>query len=118
MKEANVYERVCIQSVHWFGACQSSEALNISLWMLEAGILLVPKLTSKGTKAPHSFTFHADCNSTIQNMAMRSKVMRVKRGRRKTYFWTLAGLNWGKVGAMKGDCIGDPSPQIVEVEWM
>lgn len=69
------------------------------------GIILVPRLTSKGTKAPHAFTFHADCNSSMQNMAMRSKVMRVKSGRRKTYFWILAGLNWGSVGAIEGDVL-------------
>ena len=78
----------------------------------------MPKLTSKGTNAPHAFTFHADCNSIIQNMAMRSKVMRVKSGRRKTYFWILAGLNWGSVGAMNENYIGDLSTQFMEEEWM
>ena len=50
------------------------------LWLHD---VLVPRLTSAGTSAPHCATFHALCSSNAQNIIIKSNMTRVKNGNRK-----------------------------------
>lgn len=60
--------------------------------ILRQGYILLPKPISSGAKAPHCTTLHTVCNSRSQKTIIASTTSRVKRGKRRRYDRTLAGL--------------------------
>ena len=89
VEEAEVYERVRVQSVHCEEAhsSQHSTSSRISASHLPSESIvryaLDPNPTCAGTSAAHAMTFHAVCSSNIHSKTMMNRTMRVKRGRRK-----------------------------------
>ena len=68
------------------------------------GYPLVPRPISFGIKEPHCVTLHTVCNSTIQKTKTATIQARVKRGIRKRYDRSLAGL---KAGSGRVDAIDE-----------
>ena len=93
VEEAEVYERICIQSVHCNGASESAVLLRRSAIFNGKSMeyVLDPNPTCAGTSAAQAITFHAGCSSSNHSNRIMNSSMRVNSGNRKRYERILAG---------------------------